>query len=69
MEAPEALSKCYFFNSFFYKKLTEKASRVRGSPEGKRTQPQMAHMNVWKWTKVITHPPPPSATLLPSVIS
>lgn len=51
--SPEAARECYFFNSFFYKKLTEKAA-VSRSPDAKQrhTAAERSHERVKKWTKV-----------------
>lgn len=49
---PEALSQCYFFNSFFYKKLTEAAT----GKNIKLTAKELAHFNVHRWTKVRNEP-------------
>lgn len=47
---PEALSQCYFFNSFFYKKLAEAATGQHPELSAK----ELAHFNVHRWTKVRT---------------
>ena len=48
---PEAREQCYFFNSFFYKKLTEKSGiGGKGDAEG-LTPTQRAFQRVKKWTK------------------
>ena len=55
---PAAADECYFFNSFFYKKLTEKGPRVR-SPGGQPDPAQRAHERVKKWTKARPRRPKP----------
>ena len=50
---PETRAQCYFFNSFFYKKLTEKSGAGSKAAEG---QPALSHHEraferVKKWTK------------------
>ncbi len=45
----EARDQCYFFNSFFYKKLTEKSG---GKDAEGLTPQQRAFQRVKKWTKV-----------------
>ena len=51
----------YFFNSFFWKKLCEKAPKGEGSAaEG--TLAQRNHARVKKWTKVWCHPSCPYPT-------
>ena len=47
---PEARQECYFFNSFFYKKLTEKSGAGGKDTEG-LTAHQRAFERVKKWTK------------------
>lgn len=51
---PEATQKrCYFFNSFFYKKLSEKQPGLGPlTPSGRCEAARAAHERVRKWTKV-----------------
>ncbi len=51
---PEATQKrCYFFNSFFYKKLSEKQAGVGPlTASGRCEAARAAHERVRKWTKV-----------------
>ena len=49
----EAQAQCYFFNSFFYKKLTEKSNTAGKAAEGQPalSAAQRAFERVKKWTK------------------
>ena len=52
----EAKEQCYFFNSFFYKKLTEKSSAGGKDSEG-LSKEERAFQRVKKWTKACPHCP------------
>ena len=67
---PEATrNRCYFYNSFFYKKLSEKQPGLPAvNATGRCEAAKAAHERVRKWTKVSTHCPawqPEARTLLP----
>ena len=55
---PEAIQgRCYFYNSFFYKKLSEKQPGLPAvNTTGRCDAAKAAHERVRKWTKVSTAP-------------
>lgn len=54
--SPEQQTRCYFFNSFFWTKLTEKsgsgAAPATGADGARLTKDAANHERVKKWTKV-----------------
>jgi hypothetical protein len=70
-ELPEDVrARCHVYNSFFYKKATEKpADGARGS-SGDRSASKIAHERVTKWTKAhSTLNSSPNSTLNPALNS